>query len=110
MVAADGGAADPWSPVIQVHRFGHRLIIFAELPGVRKEHVTVEVRGDAIVILGRKGLGDGDRCCGRFYIPLPYGARPAEGISELRDELFQLSIPIAAAGSVASDDLYPSVE
>ena len=74
-----------WSPRIEAFQRGDEFIVRAELPGLKKEDVRVNVTEDSIVIEGERRdefentHGDvyhSERSYGSFYreIPLPEGA------------------------------------
>jgi len=81
-----------------------KLVISAELPGLKKEEVKVEVSDDALVIEGERkqehkedheGYHRWERSYGRFYrsLPLPEGARTDQVKAELKDGVLKVSIP-----------------
>lgn len=71
------GAADgAWAPTIEVKEKDGKLLVNAELPGVRKEGVKVHMDGDTLVVEGerkqekeekREGYYHSERSYGRFY-------------------------------------------
>jgi HSP20 family protein len=74
-----------WSPEVETFQRGDEFVVRADLPGLEKKDVTVEVQDDALVIHGersnehkeeREGYYATERSYGRFYrvIPLPEGA------------------------------------
>jgi HSP20 family protein len=74
-----------WSPAIEVREHNNTLEITAELPGMSKEDVKLQVTDEQIIIEGEKrreeekkehGYHRSERVYGRFYraIPLPDGA------------------------------------
>ena len=74
-----------WSPEIETFQRGDEFVVRADLPGIEKKDVTVDVQDDALVIQGersnehkeeREGYYATERSYGRFYrvIPLPDGA------------------------------------
>jgi len=80
-----GQQSAQWSPQVEVRRRGNELIIRADLPGMNKEDVDVELRDEAVIIQGerkeeheeeREGWYRSERSYGSFYraIPLPEGA------------------------------------
>src|ERR1700759_1639972 len=84
MDRAFGKAADPavWRPVIEVKRDKDKMLVHAELPGLKKEEVKVTVTGDLLEIEGERkfeteekhnGYFHTERSYGKFYrsIPLP---------------------------------------
>jgi len=79
-----GQQAGQWSPQIEVRQRGNELVIRADLPGMKKEDVSVEIRDDAVILQGerkeeheeeREGWYRSERSYGSFYrtIPLPEG-------------------------------------
>ena len=71
-----------WSPQVETFRRGDKFVIRADLPGLKKDDVSVEVNDGMLVISGERSdehedkEGDfyrSERSYGRFYraIPLP---------------------------------------
>ena len=64
-----------WRPLVDIYDAGDAIVIKAELPGVKKEDVAIEVKGNALTISGERAQ-DADireesyyrreRCCGTF--------------------------------------------
>ena len=74
-----------WSPQIESFQRGDQFVVRADLPGLKKEDVNIEVSDDSIVIQGerreaheedRDGYYRSERSYGSFYrtVPLPEGA------------------------------------
>lgn len=74
-------------PDVEVHHAGNKLVIRADVPGLKKADVNVEVRGNDICISGeRKSESEqhegqyyrSERSYGSFFrsVPLPEGAKP----------------------------------
>jgi HSP20 family protein len=94
-----------WAPPLEVtHRDG-KFIVTAELAGIPKEEVKVEVVEEALVIEGERKLvkekkEDGffrsERSYGKFYrsIPLPKGAIADEIKAELTNGILEVTIPV----------------
>ncbi|CAG8681494.1 10006_t:CDS:2, partial [Acaulospora morrowiae] len=97
----DGDIVGSFSPRVDVREVGNNVVVHAELPGVPKENVNVEVRDNNLVISGENkkedeyDTGTGwirERRFGRFQrtIPLPIktdtektNAKFADGILEI---------------------------
>ena len=74
-----------WAPQIEVTENDGQLKVRADLPGLKKEDIDIELRDDSIIISGerkqeskeeREGYFRSERSYGSFYrsIPLPEGA------------------------------------
>jgi HSP20 family protein len=92
------------TPAIEVRKCNGDMVVTAELPGLNKEDVKVEMTEDALVIRGERktehkedhdGFHTTERSYGRFYrsIPLPEGAKTEEVKAELADGVLKVSIP-----------------
>jgi len=101
-----------WAPVIDVQRCDGSLVVSAELPGLKKEDLKVEVADEALVIEGERkqehkedheGYHRWERNYGRFYrsIPLPEGAKTDQVKAELKDGVLKVSIPVPAVAKKA---------
>ena len=97
-----GGAYPP----INVFRKGDEFVVLAEVPGVRKSDLDVQVKGNTIRISGTKAVGypeqagvhRRERLGGRFdrALTLPVEI-DAEGVrAECRDGILALLLPRAA--------------
>jgi HSP20 family protein len=108
---AEQGAA-LWSPHLEMFERDGKLIVTADLPGVKKEDVRVEVDQDAISIQGQRrheqasrqqGYYRTERSYGSFYrtIPLPEGADPSTASATFRDGVLEIALqaPQKRAGS-----------
>lgn len=63
-----------WSPVIETFERDGRLVFRAELPGLDKDDVNVEIDGDQLVISGERTESEEQRRGGRVYSERCYGA------------------------------------
>jgi len=79
--------------------------VTAELPGLKKEEVKVELSDDSLIIEGERkrehkedheGFHRWERSYGRFYrsIPLPEGAKRDRLKAELSDGVLKVSLPV----------------
>jgi len=93
-----------WSPQIETFRRGDKLIVRADLPGLRKEDVKVEVDNGILAISGerreeneenRDNLFRSERTYGQFYraIPLPDGVSGDKCDATFRDGVLEVSLP-----------------
>jgi HSP20 family protein len=96
--------AQGWAPQIETFRRGDRLIIRADLPGLKRDDVKVEFDGDLLAISGerhnereddRDDYYRSERNYGRFYraIPLPEGANAEDINASFRDGVLEVSLP-----------------
>jgi HSP20 family protein len=93
-----------WSPRIEILEHDGRYVVRAELPGMTKDDIKVEVTDEVLTIQGqrkqekeekREGYYYGERAYGSFYrtIPLPEGAEPAEATAEIHNGVLEVTIP-----------------
>lgn len=93
-----------WTPQIEMFERDKQLVIRADLPGLKKDDVQIELRDDSVVIQGerqeerkeeREGFYSTERMYGRFYreIPLPEGADTDEATATFRDGVLEIAIP-----------------
>ena len=93
-----------WAPQIELFERENQLVIRADLPGLKKDDVQIELRDDSVVIQGerqeerkeeREGFYTTERTYGRFYreIPLPEGADTDEATATFRDGVLEITIP-----------------
>jgi HSP20 family protein len=98
------GGLDVWNPDIDVFHRGNELVIKADLPGLKKDDVKVEVRDDAVVIQGerraereeeREGVYRKERSYGSFYraIPLPEGTITEQAKAAFKDGVLEITVP-----------------
>jgi HSP20 family protein len=98
----DGAA---WIPAIEVKEKEGKLLVTAELPGVKKEDVKVHIDGDALVVEGerkqekeekREGYYHSERSYGKFYrsIALPEGAKADLTAAQFNNGVLEVTVPI----------------
>jgi HSP20 family protein len=90
-----------WSPQIEMSERDGQLVICADLPGLRKEDVKVELTDDALTIQGerqeqREGRGYSERTYGSFHrtVPLPEGISTEGAQAKFQDGVLEVSIPM----------------
>ena len=94
-----------WAPAIEVREREGNLVVSAELPGLSKEDVKIEVNDDALVIQGerkrereeeREGIHRSERFYGSFYreIPLPEGAKTDQAKAQFNNGILEVTVPI----------------
>ena len=92
-------------PPINVFQKGHDFTVVIEFPGVSKDDLSLEVRGNTIRISGKKQVGYGgsvsmhrrERISGSFdrTVTLPVQLDPDRIKAEYRDGVLALSLPRA---------------
>lgn len=105
-LSGSGQGGSLWSPQIEVSRRGNELVVCADLPGMKKEDLHVEVREDHLVLQGERrqeqegeqegGWYRSERSYGRFYraIPLPEGTNPEQAQASFKDGVLEIKLPL----------------
>jgi HSP20 family protein len=99
--------ARPWVPRIDLVREKERLVLQAELPGIKPENVDLAVEDGVLTISGRreesrdekdKQVVRRERRYGSFSrsIPLPRGVDPEQIEADYQDGVLEVSIPMPA--------------
>lgn len=93
-----------WSPQVEVRERGNNIVVRADLPGLSRDDVDVEVDNDALIIRGERhndwedeqeGLYRSERSYGSFYraIPLPDGVDPNACNATFKDGVLEVTLP-----------------
>ncbi len=99
------GSGAAWAPTIEVKEKEGKLLLTAELPGVKTEDVKVHIDGDTLVVEGerkhekeekREGYYHSERSYGAFYrsIPLPEGAKADQTAAQFNNGVLEVTVPI----------------
>ena len=99
-----------WTPQVEVFERDGKVLVRADLPGVNKDDVRVELRDDAIVMRGerreereenREGFYRTERVYGGFYreIPLPDGVAVDKAEATFGDGVLEIAIPVQQSES-----------
>ena len=97
-----------WVPRIEVLQNNGQLMVRADLPGLTKEDVNVELTDDMLTLSGerkeekeekREGFYRSERSYGSFYrqIPLPEGARTEDATATFRNGVLEITMPAPKA-------------
>jgi HSP20 family protein len=92
-----------WSPRVEAFHKGDQFVVRAELPGLRKDDVQVDLRDDFLTIRGerheeheehREGYLHSEREYGQFYrtIPLPEGVIAESADASFRDGVLEVTM------------------
>jgi len=97
-----------WRPAIEVKEKEGKLLITAELPGVKKEDLKVNVTDNTLTLEGerkeereekRRGFYHSERSYGKFLrsIPLPEGAKTDQIAAQFKDGVLEITVPVPPA-------------
>ena len=97
-----------WAPRIEAFHKQDKFTVRAELPGLKKEDVEVQLADDALTIRGerreeheeeREGVYHSEREYGQFYrtIALPEGVITENAQATFRDGVLEITMPAAPA-------------
>lgn len=100
----------PWRevafvPPIEIEEKDNALFVKADLPGMKKEHVKVEVAPEGLTITGerkeekeekKEGYFRTERLYGSFerFVPLPDGAVLDKAVAEFKDGVLTVTVPL----------------
>jgi HSP20 family protein len=98
----EGGVT--WAPDVELFQKNNELVIRADLPGLNRDEVSVDITDDAVTIHGerkreheeeREGLYRSERSYGSFSrtIPLPEGAITEQAKATFRDGVLEIAMP-----------------
>jgi len=93
-----------WAPQVEIFERDDELVVRADLPGLTKDDVKVEVADDGITIEGerkqetedqREGYYRSERSYGKFYrtLPLPDGVDSEEATATFRNGVLEVTMP-----------------
>jgi HSP20 family protein len=99
-------AATRWTPNIEAFERNGEFVVRADLPGMTKDNVKVEVSEGELIIQGErkeekeqkeKGYYACERSYGAFYraVPLPEGVKADEATATFKDGVLEIAIPAA---------------
>lgn len=94
-----------WTPDIEVLQKGNEFIVRADLPGLKKEELKIEVTDTALILEGERkrekeekgeGFFRSERTYGSFYrtIPLPEGVKAEEAKATVVDGVLEIKMPM----------------
>ena len=96
----EGGRSE-WAPAIEAFQRGNEFVVRADVPGMAREDLSVEIGDDALTIQGerkydhkeeREGLFRSERSYGSFcrVVPLPEGAVSESAKANFKDGVLEI--------------------
>jgi HSP20 family protein len=96
-----------WSPQVEMFEREGQLVVRADLPGMTKDDVNVEITDEAIILQGerrdereenREGYYHSERSYGSFYrqIPLPEGVNAEDANATFRNGVLEVTMQAPA--------------
>lgn len=100
------GGVGTWMPQVEVQQRNNELIVRADLPGLKRDDVTVEVDDGVLTLSGerrqenqeeRQGFYRSERSYGSFYraIPLPEGVNEDDISASFGDGVLEVRVPVS---------------
>jgi HSP20 family protein len=97
-----------FSPQVDMFERDGKLVVRADLPGMNKQDVTVEVTEDAVVIDGERkyeheenegGMYRSERSYGHFHreIPLPEGIKTENATANFKNGVLEVTLDASQA-------------
>jgi len=92
-----------WAPQVEMFERDGQLVVRADLPGLTRDDVNVEMNDDGITIEGerhseqeenREGLYRSERSYGKFYrrLPLPEGVKPENATATFQNGVLEITM------------------
>jgi len=99
-----GSGRDMWAPAVEVYHRNNELVVRADLPGLKKEDISIDVTDNDLTISGerrqehetdRGGVYRSERSYGSFHrtIPLPEGAMADQAKASFKDGVLEIRMP-----------------
>ncbi len=100
-----GGQMSNWRPTTEVFERDNQLVVRADLPGLTKNDVDVDIDNDRITIRGerkseheenREGFFRSERSYGKFVrsIPIPDGVDPEQAKANFKNGVLEIAMPM----------------
>jgi HSP20 family protein len=94
-----------WNPEMEVETKGNEFRVTLDVPGLKKDEITVEVGDEHLILRGerkheaeekKEGYFKTERTYGSFYraVPLPEGVKPEEANAKLTDGVLTITMPM----------------
>jgi HSP20 family protein len=72
--AEEGIAASTWTPAVDIYETPETIVLKAELPGLRREDIGIEVRDNTLTLRGERRFAKDDQEENYLRIERAYGA------------------------------------
>lgn len=108
----------PFVPAIEVQEKNGVMLIKADLPGLKKEEVTVEAAAEGVTIAGerksevkeenkKEGYFRTERTYGSFsrFVPLPEGALVDKALATFKDGVLEVQVPLPKVEKIEAKKL-----
>jgi HSP20 family protein len=103
-MSTPSAAARVWAPDVEMYQRNNELVIRADLPGLKKEDVKVDVTDAMLTIQGERrheeetehsGVYRSERSYGSFHrtIPLPEGAITDQAKASFKNGVLEITMP-----------------
>jgi HSP20 family protein len=115
------GGEREWTPAIDMIREEGRLVVRADVPGIRPDEISIEVEGGVLTLSGKheesteakdEHFVRRERRYGAFSrsMPLPQGVDP-EGIeAKTRDGVLEVTVPLPERSAREAITITPTAE
>lgn len=100
-----GATETPWRPDIEMFERGNELVVRADIPGLKKEEITLELTDTELTLKGERkhekeekaeGYYRAERTYGSFLrtLPLPEGVKIADAKATVKDGVLEITMPL----------------
>ena len=94
-----------WNPEMEIITKAHELLVKVDMPGIKKDEVTVEIADDHLVLRGERkqekeekkdGFFKTERTYGSFFrmVPLPEGVKSEGAKAIMHDGVLEITVPM----------------
>src|SRR5690349_11359756 len=94
-----------WTPDVEMFTKDNELIIRADVPGLKKEDISIELTEDSLLLKGerkfekeqkKEGYYRTERTYGSFYrtLPLPEGVKIENAKAQVHDGVLEITVPM----------------
>jgi HSP20 family protein len=102
-----------WTPTLEVVEKNHHLVARFELPGLKREEITVTVTDEGLTVEGERKLEEEEkknnwyrteRAYGKFVrtVPLPVGVNTADIKATFENGVLEIVVPLPLASAGAA--------